>query len=305
MMLRGTQAYTVAATSGVARVFDTWQYRTGQGPSLQAAASAATIYVADLHTETRWPRWIRHSINAGARSVLSLGLDIDDGVTGALTVYATQPDAVPDAGGPPQGLAGYAAAALKTIHRHDMQANQVRHLQAAMVHRAVIEQAKGIIMGERRCTADEAFAVLVKIAQDSNRKVHDIAADLAHRTSHTPITASTSPGASPGAAVTHMQLTTDVDQDGIAVIGVAGELVVDTADALVAAIHAGLSAGLVTSMVVDLARVSFLDMAGLGALLRARAAALQAGASLRIVRPQPLVQQVLHLTDAHLILSAA
>jgi len=47
-----------------------------------------------------------------------------------------------------------------------------------MESRAVIEQAKGIIMGDRRCGADEAFAILTKISQDSNRKLRDVAAAL-------------------------------------------------------------------------------------------------------------------------------
>jgi len=47
-----------------------------------------------------------------------------------------------------------------------------------MDSRAVIEQAKGIIMADRRCTADEAFAILAKVSQDSNRKLRDVAAAL-------------------------------------------------------------------------------------------------------------------------------
>jgi AmiR/NasT family two-component response regulator len=50
-----------------------------------------------------------------------------------------------------------------------------------MQSRAVIEQAKGIIMVERRCPADEAFAMLTKISQNSNRKVRDVAAALVAR----------------------------------------------------------------------------------------------------------------------------
>jgi len=47
-----------------------------------------------------------------------------------------------------------------------------------MATTAVIEQAKGIIMGERRCTPDEAFALLTQISPDSNRKLRDVAAAL-------------------------------------------------------------------------------------------------------------------------------
>jgi len=47
-----------------------------------------------------------------------------------------------------------------------------------MENRAVIEQAKGIIMADRRCTADEAFAILSQLSQDTNRMVRDVAATL-------------------------------------------------------------------------------------------------------------------------------
>ena len=53
-----------------------------------------------------------------------------------------------------------------------------------MDNRAVIEQAKGIIMGDRRCTPDQAFAILAKLSQDTNRKLRDVASALvenAHR----------------------------------------------------------------------------------------------------------------------------
>jgi len=36
-------------------------------------------------------------------------------------------------------------------------------MKQAMASRAVIEQAKGILMGERRCTEGEAFALLADI----------------------------------------------------------------------------------------------------------------------------------------------
>ena len=39
-------------------------------------------------------------------------------------------------------------------------------------------KAKGIIMGERRCTADEAFTILSKLSQDTNRKLRDVAVAL-------------------------------------------------------------------------------------------------------------------------------
>jgi AmiR/NasT family two-component response regulator len=67
---------------------------------------------------------------------------------------------------------------MTNAHLYETQRTVAQHMQAAMLSRAVIEQAKGIIMAQRRCTADEAFAILSKISQDTNRKVRDVAASL-------------------------------------------------------------------------------------------------------------------------------
>ena len=45
-------------------------------------------------------------------------------------------------------------------------------------HANVIGQAKGVLMVAMRCTADEAFAVMVRQSQHENRKVVDVAAKM-------------------------------------------------------------------------------------------------------------------------------
>ncbi|MBW3614913.1 MAG: GAF and ANTAR domain-containing protein [Actinobacteria bacterium] len=51
-------------------------------------------------------------------------------------------------------------------------------LRTAMQSRAVIEQAKGILMATQRCTADEAFQILVRASQRENRKLREMAEEL-------------------------------------------------------------------------------------------------------------------------------
>lgn len=48
-------------------------------------------------------------------------------------------------------------------------------LRAALTSRAVIEQAKGMVMLVRGCCAVEAFAVLVAVSQQTNVKLRDVA----------------------------------------------------------------------------------------------------------------------------------
>jgi AmiR/NasT family two-component response regulator len=47
-----------------------------------------------------------------------------------------------------------------------------------MESRATIEQAKGILMGAHRCSADAAFSMLVERSQRTNRKLRDVAQAL-------------------------------------------------------------------------------------------------------------------------------
>ena len=62
----------------------------------------------------------------------------------------------------------------------------VGHPQTAMDRRAVIEQAKGIIMAGRRCTAEEASATLARVAEQSDRKPDELASALVASVVHLP-----------------------------------------------------------------------------------------------------------------------
>jgi AmiR/NasT family two-component response regulator len=51
-------------------------------------------------------------------------------------------------------------------------------LASTLESRAVIDQAKGLLIGQHHRTADEAFDRLVTLSQTSNRKLRDVAAAL-------------------------------------------------------------------------------------------------------------------------------
>jgi GAF domain-containing protein len=178
-LMRGKGAHTAAFIGDLALACDERQYERGHGPCLDAANTAATLLIDDMQQETRWPDYTGSAVDAGAHSSLSIGLPVHEAVTGALNIYATKPDAFDDdAIMLAQTFAGYAAVALANAHLYDTQASLARHMEAAMEHRAVIEQAKGIIMGDRHCGPDEAFQILTKLSQDTNRKLRDVATAL-------------------------------------------------------------------------------------------------------------------------------
>lgn len=61
---------------------------------------------------------------------------------------------------------------LEDCHR------EIDQLRAAMTTRSVIDQAKGILIAQQGCTADEAFTMLSAASQRENRKLHELAEAL-------------------------------------------------------------------------------------------------------------------------------
>jgi transcriptional regulator with GAF, ATPase, and Fis domain len=172
-------AHTAAFTGQRALTVDEWQYQQGHGPCLAAAAANITVSVPDMAGDNRWPDWADRAIDAGVHSSVSIGLPLRESVSGALNVYAREPQALDeDAVILAQTFAGYAAVAMANAHLYDGPAALAGHTQA-MDSRVVIERAKGMIMAERHCTAEEAFAVLMKLAEYSHRDLRDVAAVLA------------------------------------------------------------------------------------------------------------------------------
>jgi GAF domain-containing protein len=186
-LLHGDDPHTAAYTGELALKLDEVQYERGHGPCLDASTSTASLSVPDTSSEERWPDWARNAQQAGAHSSLSIGLPVHEKVTGALNIYATKPHAFDDdAIAIAQTFAGFAAVGLANAHLYQTQATLAGHMQKAMESRAVIEQAKGILMGSRRCTAEEAFAILSKLSQESNRKVRDVATALVNQATAPP-----------------------------------------------------------------------------------------------------------------------
>jgi AmiR/NasT family two-component response regulator len=58
-------------------------------------------------------------------------------------------------------------------------------MQQALSSRAVIDQAKGVLMAARGMDADQAWAHLVAISSSEQRKVRDVARDIVARVTGT------------------------------------------------------------------------------------------------------------------------
>ena len=157
---------------------DALQHRYEQGPCLDAVADESTVYAGDLDEDTRWPLYGPGATAAGVRSVLALSLSAR-GTTGALNLYARYPHAfgvIDRAKG--LILAGLAGQALVTARAHDVETQRLDNLHSALLTRAVIGQAQGILIERERITADQAFDILRRASQHLNIKLRDVAQNL-------------------------------------------------------------------------------------------------------------------------------
>ncbi len=75
-----------------------------------------------------------------------------------------------------------AALLLDGVIRRLGQDEVIAQLRAAVESRTVIGQATGIIMAQRRCGPEEALNVLVKISNDRNIKLREVARALVEAT---------------------------------------------------------------------------------------------------------------------------
>lgn len=127
-------------------------------------------------TAEQWPDFARGATAAGFGSFLSTPLAINEGHSGGVNCYSGSRDGFAELDEKLLGLYTLATtAALRAYCRYQHAREVTEHLRTALHSRAVIDQAKGILMALREISADEAFTLLVEQSQRENTKLHDLA----------------------------------------------------------------------------------------------------------------------------------
>ncbi|MEU8355213.1 GAF and ANTAR domain-containing protein [Nonomuraea sp. NPDC048882] len=205
---------TAAASHARARLFDDLQTAVGQGPVLDTIGSGRSVTTRDLAADSRWSKFAQQAPEI--RTVHCEPLESEGTLLGAFTLYseddgspdatvltATQPDATepdstepnaaePNAGGLAATMLAMrvSAAHVGVLYRTTLEAARMREVAAqlkeALTTRAIIDQALGIVMAQRRCTAQHAFELLRHVSQDRNVKLHQLAASIVEQVSGEP-----------------------------------------------------------------------------------------------------------------------
>jgi len=180
---------TVVSTGELATDLDERQYERGHGPCLHAARTGEVTEIPDTRVDDRWPDYTPRAVEHGNLSSLSIPLAIDEDaeVSGALNIYARTANAFDEASRSVATRFGpYAAVATGNLYAYQSARDMADNLQAALESRAVIDQAKGILIERYKLTADQAFQLLAQVSMKANRKLRDIADELV-RTGELPI----------------------------------------------------------------------------------------------------------------------
>jgi GAF domain-containing protein len=178
-LIRDDRAFTAAFDGQIAVDADELQYQRGYGPCLDAGRSGEVFVVADMESEDRWPDYAVHAAGLGIGSSLSIPLPFQGATIGALNNYALRPGAF----GEPDVRLGEEVAAFVAIAVGNAEAaaratDDVANMRRAMESRAVIEQAKGILMERYKVTSEQAFTLLTHSSQRTNVKLRDVADEL-------------------------------------------------------------------------------------------------------------------------------
>ncbi|HVE46462.1 MAG TPA: GAF and ANTAR domain-containing protein [Acidimicrobiales bacterium] len=160
---------------------DATQYETGSGPCLDAFRNQIVYRIDSTDKETRWPAFSEAAAARGVKSTLSLPLVANHEGVGALNLYSHVEAAFSEEDEHvAMQFANQAGIVLANAQAY-WDAHQLsQDLNEAMKSRAVIEQAKGILMAQGR-TADEAFQILVRASQRENTKLREVAGELVRR----------------------------------------------------------------------------------------------------------------------------
>jgi GAF domain-containing protein len=169
LVSKGGKFESLSGTSELIYKLDRLQEKYNEGPCLDAAVNELVVRTEDFQTESRWSQYSRAVCELGVRSSISFKLYTGERTAGALNVFSRSPHTF-DADAEVIGsiLAAHAAAAI-------LASRDSQQLQAALLSRDLIGQAKGILMERFSIDAVGAFEMLRKLSQQMNVRLAEIA----------------------------------------------------------------------------------------------------------------------------------
>jgi GAF domain-containing protein len=168
-----------SASDQTAQNVEDGQERLAQGPCAVAFSQRLPAAIRNIKLEPDWQEFAQVLVSEGICAALSVPVELDGEVIGTLDIYVGQPrDWDPSEVAALQAYAGLVASLLNAATTAQVKGRLADQLQAALEHRWLIEQAKGVIMGREELDAQAAFERLRSAARSSTRRLADVAKDV-------------------------------------------------------------------------------------------------------------------------------
>ncbi|SFP55031.1 ANTAR domain-containing protein [Actinomadura madurae] len=165
---------SAASHPDLAEVVDR-QLSRGHGPIFDVVRDRAALTSDDILGETRWPEAMSDMLRRGVRCFTTTP-HLNPPVLVTLSLYGVSPKAL---GHGRHAIAALliaqGSAAVSNSRQYDDVHRTAVQLQAAVEARAIVDQAKGILMHALGCDADEAFAEMRRISQTRHVKLTALA----------------------------------------------------------------------------------------------------------------------------------
>jgi len=144
-------------------------------PEREALARRQAMSIMDTRTSAEWPHFGTSAAAFGIRSVVFEPLNVGR-ADATFGFYGTEPHAFD--GGDLALIARQAGRVVEDAEHFRELASSVHAFRAGLDSRSIIDQAAGIIMAERSCSAEAALAELRSRSNHGNLKLADVARDL-------------------------------------------------------------------------------------------------------------------------------
>ena len=155
------------------------QIQHREGPCIAAFEDKELVGAEDLTHEARWPLFCAAAVERGVRAVLASPLPYNQDAVGVVAVLSE--DQHPWSAEGELALLAFtdlAALLIASMMQGQEQSELAAQLQTALNSRAVIEQAKGVLIGRDGLSAREAYEKLRAQARSERRKLSAVSADV-------------------------------------------------------------------------------------------------------------------------------
>ncbi|MFA1548693.1 ANTAR domain-containing protein [Actinomadura chokoriensis] len=157
------------------------QLSRGHGPIFDVVRERRPLTSDDILAETRWPESMSDMLRRGVRC-FTMTPHLNPPVLVTLTLFGVTPKSL---GHGRHALASLliaqGTAAVSNSQQYDDVHRTAVQLQEAVEARAIVDQAKGILMHALGCDADEAFAEMRRISQTRHVKLTALAQRIVGR----------------------------------------------------------------------------------------------------------------------------